>query len=83
VLCGQSADSAKESCAERAFWVNHLVNSNRIDPKTIPNGTLVTGKPFGYEQRKDDRAEWDVPDYDAVGIGPVFEVKGALTGFPV
>lgn len=44
--------------------------------KDIPEGTLVRAKPFGYDEQTGDYAHWDVPDYDAAGIGPV--VEGAL-----
>lgn len=73
VLCGQTADSADESCPERALWVSGTAIVNQVDPEGIPDGTLVSGKPFGYDQRNDDYADWDVPDYDAAGIGPLVE----------
>ena len=74
VICGHSADSAEESCPERAFWVDKPAPSSELlDPETIPDGTLVSAKPSGYDLRNDDWGDRGVPDYDASGIGPVIE----------
>ncbi len=70
-LCGQSADTAEDACPERAFWFGDL--SAESEAADIPDGTIVSGKPLGYDQRNDDYADWDVPDYDAASIGSIVE----------